>query len=237
MSELHTIHYPNESREYREARNRLLEAEIELRRQTERVAEMRRELPIGGKLKEDYIFEELKDGKSVKAHFSELFEPGKDTLVLYSFMFHPEDENPCPMCSAMLDALNGQVRHLEQRINLAVVAKAPIEKLRRWTDKRGWNRLHLLSSYHTTYNHDYHGEDEGGDQLPNLNVYQKRADGIYHTYSTEALFAPTDTGQDARHIDPIWPLWNVLDLTPEGRGTNWYPKHEYNIKPVMIELG
>jgi predicted dithiol-disulfide oxidoreductase (DUF899 family) len=160
-----SLAYPNESSEYREARDRLLEQEIELRRQTEAVAEARRELPPGGEVPEDYVFQgEGPDGKAMDVRLSELFAPGKDSLAIYSFMFprDPEDdapgpvreketaklplaEGPCPTCVALLDQLDGMVEHASQHVNFAVVAKSPLDRVLTWKRERGWRRLRLLS--------------------------------------------------------------------------------------------
>ncbi len=123
--------------------------------------------------------------------------------------------------------MNGTARHATQRINFAVVAKSPIERIRTVARERGWNNLRLLSSSGNTYNRDYQGENPKEDQLPMLNVFTRRDGGIHHFYATELLFAPHEQGQDGRHVDLIWPLWNLFDYTPEGRGTNWYPRLRY----------
>lgn len=181
---------------------------------------MRRKLPIGGRIPEDYVFEE-------GVRFSDLFENGRNTLVLYSFMFGPDMKQPCPMCSSFIDSLNGAAAHFTQRANLAVVAKSPIARIREFAGPRGWNNLRLLSSAHNTYNRDYHGENPEGGQIPSLNVFVRRGDKIHHFYNTELVFLPADRGQNQRHIDMEWPLWNLLDLTPEGRGTDWFPSLSY----------
>jgi len=219
------VQFPGESKRYRTARNRLLTAERELREQVERVARMRRKLPLGGEIPEDYVFEE-EPAHSVK--LSDLFRNGLDTLVLYSFMFGPEMKQACPMCTSFLDSLNGAAPHVGQRVNLAVVAKSPITRLREFAQGRGWHNLRLLSSAHNTYNRDYHGETSDGGQLPLLSVFVRRGGKIYHTYSTELLFAPPEKGQNERHIDMAWPLWNLLDFTPEGRGADWFPSLSYD---------
>lgn len=220
MAALHDKRYPGESDNYRTARNELLDAEISLRRQVEQVAEMRRQLPLGGAVREDYVFEDA-TGQSVR--LSSLFETGKDTLVVYSFMFAPDAAAPCPMCTAFLDGLDGNARHLSKRVNLAVVAKAPAARLNEWALSRGWQNLKLISSNENSFNADYFAETPDGAQWPLLNVFRKTADGIFHTYATELFFAPAEDGQNNRHVDMLWPLWNVLDLTPAGRGSDWYP--------------
>ena len=228
MKNYHDKKFPGESDAYRKARNELLEAEINLRRQAEEVTELRRRLPYSAKVKEDYVFEEMDaSGKIKQTKFSELFENGKDSLIIYSYMFGPKNETPCTSCTSILDGLNGMVFHAEQRVNIVVVAKTSIEKLLSFTKNRGWKNLHLLSSAGNSYNMDYFAENEKGNQLPILNVFHKTGEGIFHTYATELLFAPADEGQNSRHVDAIWPLWNLFDYTPEGRGTNWHPKLVY----------
>jgi predicted dithiol-disulfide oxidoreductase (DUF899 family) len=235
------VTFPGERPRYRIARNRLLIAERDLRKQVEQVARLRRKLPLGGAVPENYVFEEgavsLVSSKTVrKVKLAELFQDGMDTLVLYSFMFGPEMKQACPMCTSFLDSLNGAAPHLRQRINLAVVAKSPISRIREFARQRGWNHLRLLSSAHNTYNHDYHGETADGGQLPALNVFVRRNGAIYHWYCTELLFAESERGQNERHIDMAWPLWNLLDFTPEGRGENWYPRLSY-AKSTSTALG
>jgi predicted dithiol-disulfide oxidoreductase (DUF899 family) len=236
----HSKHFPGESPAYRDARNRLLEAEVALRRNIEEVAALRRKLPVGGEIPEDYVFEEgaadINDIKAArKTRLSELFSPGKDTLVLYSYMFGPNMPAPCVSCTSILDGLNGAAPHVRQRVNFAVVAKSPLARVRETARGRGWNNLRLLSSASNTYNRDYHGEDEKGEQLPSLNVFVRRDGKIYHFYHTELLFAPAEPGQDGRHVDLIWPIWNMFDFTPEGRGTDWYPRLSYD-EPVLQQI-
>jgi predicted dithiol-disulfide oxidoreductase (DUF899 family) len=228
MENYHDKRFPGENAAYREARNELLEAEINLRRQNEEVAALRRSLPNSGKVKEDYVFEEKdSSGKTRQTKFSELFENGKDSLIIYSFMFGPQNEKPCTACSSILDGINGMVYHAEQRANIAIVAKTSSDKLIAWAKQKGWKNLRLLSSAGNSYNRDYFGEDEKGNQLPILNVFRKTGEGIFHFYATELLFAPAEKGQNERHVDAIWPLWSLFDYLPEGRGTDWFPKHVY----------
>jgi predicted dithiol-disulfide oxidoreductase (DUF899 family) len=235
MSSKHDIRFPGESDEYRRDRDRLLEAEAELRRKIEEVAAMRRTLPRGGRVPDDYVFEEAETGGEVK--FSELFAPDKGTLVIYSFMFPrysgdtrpgptegetarlPLAETPCASCTSILDSLDGAARHLARRVNLVVVAKSDPERIRTFASERGWGHLRLLSSRNNTYNRDYHAETADGDQIPILNVFVRDGQGIRHTWASELMFAPRESGIEARHVDSIWPIWNVLDVTPEGRGS------------------
>ena len=232
MGQFHRQHLPNETEDYRAARDRLLAAEKDLRVQVEKVAALRRKLPRGGLLKEDYVFEEggrdLSDSTTVtRTRLSELFAPGKDSLVVYGFMYAP-DGKPCPMCNAFLDGLDGNAVHIAQRTNLAVVAKASIGQIRDWARGRGWHNLRLLSSGGCSYNSDYLAETPEGEQQPIVNVFQKTEDGICHRYASELFFLPSEPGQNPRHIDNLWPLWNLLDLTPEGRGADWYPRYDYD---------
>jgi predicted dithiol-disulfide oxidoreductase (DUF899 family) len=218
------IRFPGETDDYRTARNELLEAEAELRRQVESVAAKRRQMPVGGVIPEDYVFESANG----KVRLSELFAPGKDdSLVLYSYMYGPAMETPCTSCTSMLDALDGEAPHISDKTNLAVVARSPIARIADFAKNRGWRNLHLLSSANSTYHRDYGGETPEGDQMPMLNVFTKRNGRIHHFWGSELLYAPSEKGQDGRHIDMIWPLWNVFDTTPEGRGKDWYPKLGY----------
>lgn len=213
--------FPNETKQYRSARKKLLAAELALRRQVEKVAALRRKLPAGGEVPQDYVFTSQQGPEKL----SGLFERG-NTLVAYSFMYGPQMKNACPMCTAFLDGLDGNAQHVAQRTNLVVIAKSPIERIVEYARGRGWRNLRLLSSAGTSYNRDYHGENEKGQQ-PIMNVFVKRDGKIRHFYGSELLYAPEDKGQNARHNDLMWPLWNVLDLTPEGRGSDWYPKLSY----------
>ncbi len=226
-----SISFPGESLEYRAARDRLLMQEAELRRVTEAVAAARRELPPGGIVPQDYVFQQAgKSGTPTKVKLSELFVPGKDTLVIYNFMFPRalDDEQPCPHCTSMLDALDGAAQHITQRVNFAVVAKAELSRVLAHAQARGWRGLRLLSSAGTTYNRDYFGEDAQGAQMPMLNVFRGEGEAIRHFWGSELLDAPTEPGQDPRHVDSIDPQWNLFDFTPEGRGTDWYPELSYS---------
>lgn len=214
--------FPNETTEYRQARDELLKTEVDLRAQIERVAAMRRELPLGGLVEEDYAFEEIDDDGQVKTvRFSELFEDSKTSLFVYSFMYGPNMDNPCPMCSSIIDGLNGNARHITERVNLAVVARSPIDRIMAFAKERGWANLRLLSCANNSYGLDYFGEDAKGNQMPMANVFVKKNGSIHHFWGTEMLYANLE-GQP-RHVDLLWPLWNVLDTTPEGRGDDWYP--------------
>jgi predicted dithiol-disulfide oxidoreductase (DUF899 family) len=242
-----SISFPGESAEYRAARDQLLGKEIELRRATEAVASARRELPLGGAVAEDYLFQGRgADGTPADVRLSELFEPGKDSLVVYSFMFprDPGDERPgpeagrtallpltqgpCPSCVALLDQLDGAAEHTNQRINLAIVAKASLPLVLAFAEERGWRRLRLLSSAANTYNHDYLGETAEGHQRPMLNVFHRDGETIHHFWGSELFYAPTEPGQDPRHVGTLEPVWNLFDLTPEGRPADWDEQLSYS---------
>ncbi len=207
-----TIALPNESAEYRTARNALLAAEADLRARVEDVAALRRTLPKGGQIPQDYAFRDL---GGIIAPISSLFGD-HDTLVVYSLMFGPKAQDPCPMCSAFLDGLTGQVAHLTRKTAFAVVAQNTPDALAALSRRMGWQDLPLYSALDTTYQRDYLAETEDGNQLPILNVFQRDAGGIHHFWSSELFFQPSDW--HPRHVDAAWPLWNILDLTPQGRG-------------------
>jgi predicted dithiol-disulfide oxidoreductase (DUF899 family) len=240
------IAFPGESQEYRAARDRLLAQEIELRRATEAVATARRELPPGGLVPEDYVFQGAQaDGTPVDVRLSELFAPGKDSLAIYSFMFPrdpgdqrpgptsgqtarlPLEEGPCPSCVALLDQLDGAAEHASQHLNLAIVARAPVPRLVAFGEERGWRRLRLLSSAANTYNRDYHAETADGAQRPMLTVFHRDGNSIRHFWSSELFYAPSDPGQDPRHVGTLEPVWNLFDLTPEGRPPDWDEQLSY----------
>jgi predicted dithiol-disulfide oxidoreductase (DUF899 family) len=242
-----TLTFPNETPEYRAARRRLLEEEVELRRATEAVAAARRALPPGGVVPHDYVFRGAgADGAARDVRLSELFAPGHDSLVVYSAMFprDPSDErpgaaagetaclhladSPCPSCTALLDQLEGAAEHVGQHTNLVIAAKAPLERLLAFADERGWRRLRLVSSAASSYNRDYHGETAEGWQRPMLNVFGRDGAEIRHFWGSELLYEPTEEGQDPRHVGTIEPLWNLLDLIPEGRPADWDEQLSYD---------
>jgi predicted dithiol-disulfide oxidoreductase (DUF899 family) len=231
---MHDNRFPNESPAYRQARDRLLEAEIELRRNVERVAAQRRDLPVGGEVPEDYVFMEgsVETGQTREVRLSELFSPNRDTLILYSYMYGPKMERPCASCTSILDALDGTAPHVRERADFAAIARSPIERILAFARARGWRNHRLLSSAGNSFNIDYYGENEDGDQWPSLNVFVRREGEVHHSWHSELLFTKRDAGQESRHVDMIWPLWHLLDLTPEGRGMDWQPRLEYGIVAV-----
>ncbi len=225
MSELHQKRFPGESDEYRRARNALLEAELALEDNLRDVAALRQKLPIGGRVPEDYVFDTLDAGQGSTIRMSDLFATGRTNLFLYSFMFGPDDAAPCPACTSLVDGFHGIAQHIHAAMNMAVVAKAPIEKLAAFADGRGWSGVRLLSSADNTYNADYFAETPAGVQIPAANIFVKRNGEVCHFFSTEMLYVDRP-GQHPRHVDRIWPIWNLLDMTPEGRG-DWGPKLAY----------
>lgn len=220
----HSTRFPNESAAYRSARDELLRAEIELRERMEAVAALRRRLPSGGAVPEDYAFDEIVSGAKRQTRLSDLFG-GAPSLVVYSFMYGPVAEHPCPMCTSFLDGLDRAVLHAGQRLPVAVVAKSPIERIRAFAETRGWSRLRLLSSSGNSYNADYHAEMPSGAQIPACNVFTRRDGRIRHSWAAEMLYAPA--AGHPRHLDLLWPIWSLFDLTPEGR-ENWMPRLAYD---------
>jgi predicted dithiol-disulfide oxidoreductase (DUF899 family) len=212
----------------------------------EAVAAARRKLPPGGPVPEDYVFQAAGvDGSPTDVRLSELFASGKDSLVIYSFMFPrgyrgdrpgpatgetallPLEEGPCPSCVALLDQLDGAAEHAIQWINFAVVGKAPLDRLLTWAAERGWRNLRLVSSARNTYDRDYFGETVDGSRIPMLNVFEREQDGrVRHFWGAELTYAPLDPGQDHRSVGTLEPLWNMFDLTREGR-PNWDEQLDY----------
>jgi predicted dithiol-disulfide oxidoreductase (DUF899 family) len=222
LAKKNTVRFPNESEEYRQARAALLAEEIDLRRHIERVAEQRRALPPGGRVTKDYRF----DSERGPVGFGDLFGD-KQTLVIYSYMFGPQRERPCPMCTSLLSAWDGEARDVEQRVALAVVARSPIERLVAFKKERGWRNLKLYVDTTGEFSRDYHAlTSEGGDDAA-FNVFTRRDGTIRHFWSGEMGFETADPGQDPRGAPDLMPIWTILDSTPEGRGTDWYPKLEY----------
>jgi predicted dithiol-disulfide oxidoreductase (DUF899 family) len=230
------LHFPNESAEYRRVRNALLEQEMALRREVEHVAAQRRALPPGGAVPQDYLFE----GADGPVRMSALFD-GKDTLAIYSFMFGPERERPCPGCTHFLDGLDGSARHISQRLAFVVVAKSPVQRLLDFAGERGWRHLRLLSTAGNSYDRDYFGDStalepamrkqqeftDGKEwDMPILNVFRRDGGTVRHFWGSELLYVPPEPGQEYRHNDLLDPVWNMFDVTPEGRG-DFEPKLEY----------
>lgn len=234
------LSYPNESAAYRAARNSLLDAEIALRRQIEEVAAQRRALPPGGAIPTDYVFEHL--GANLmpeKIKLSELFGHHPSVLI-YSFMYGPERDSPCPGCTHLLDGLNGAALHARQRLPIYVAARSPLTRLVALAKERGWDNLVMLSAEGNTYTSDYFGNTAGlteamriernHDRSRNFDepVFNVRNDGgtIRHFWGSELTYAPEDPGQHHRMGDLVDPVWGLLDMTPEGRG-DFFPRLAY----------
>jgi predicted dithiol-disulfide oxidoreductase (DUF899 family) len=213
--------YPNDSAEYREARTALLREEIELRRQIERVAGLRRALPPGG---EAHAYE-FKDetGKTVK--LADLF--GRhDTLVTYFWMFGPQRERPCPMCTSFLGSMDIPAADIAQRVTFAVIGRSPVERQLAFARERGWRNLKFYATVGDGFARDYRGLAPDGNEWPALDVWVRQGSVVRHFWGGE-LGGTADPGEDPRGAPDPTPLWNILDLTPAGRGTDWYPKLSY----------
>jgi predicted dithiol-disulfide oxidoreductase (DUF899 family) len=218
-----TAHFPNESREYREARNALLASEIELRRQLERVAQERRALPDGGAVPKDFEFA----SENGTVRLSELFGD-KQTLLVYSMMFGPQRKSACPSCSSFLSSWNGAAVNLRERVAMAVTARSPIERLIDYKKERGLGNLRFFSDGSGDYTRIYVNADDA--DVPGFSVFTRRDGTIRHFYSGEMSGAMSDPGQDPRGAPDMDMLWQMLDYAPEGRGTDWYPKLRYDRK-------
>lgn len=213
--------YPNDSAAYRAARTALLAEEIELRRHIERVAEQRRALPLGGQ-PPDYSFI---DENANTLRLADMFG-AHDTLVTYFWMFGPQRERPCPMCTSFLGAMDIPVRDLTQRVAFAVLGRSPVSRQLAFARERGWRNLRFFQTVGDDFARDYRGLAPNGDEWPALDVWVKR-DGVVHHFWAGELGGTEDPGQDARGAPDPTPLWNILDLTPAGRGSDWYPKLSY----------
>ncbi len=214
------VRFPNEIGEYREARDALLAEEIELRRHIERVAEQRRALPPGGTIPRNC---EL-IGESGSLKFADLFGD-KQTLAVYSYMYGPQREQPCPMCTSLMGAWDGESLDVEHRIALVMVARSPIERLLAVKKERGWHHLKLYSDLDGAFTRDYVSADDA--DVPGFNVFTRRDGSIRHFWSGEMGSSTADPGQDPRGAPDLMPLWTILDKTPEGRGSDWYPSLNY----------
>ena len=219
----------NESEEYLLKRDELRRAEIDLRKQRERVAELRRQLPQGPAV-EEYVFEEVSgkldaaDRPIQKVRLSELFTRPDRSVVIYHFMFGKKQTKPCPMCTAWIDGINGVAHHLAQNLDLAIVAAADLATLRSHARTRRWNRLRLLSAGSSTFKYDLGSEDKEGNQDSAISAFTRDSDGtIHHSYTGHPWLAP-DIKE--RGIDELTPIWNIMDLSRQGRGT-FYAKLEY----------
>ena len=213
------IRYPNETREYRAARDALLKDEQELIAKVKAVAEKRRKLPPGGRLKEDYVFQWANDGKIGKSvRFSELFGD-KSTLLLYSFMFGPSWDKPCPSCTSLVDGFDRAWYSVTRNAAFACIAKAPADRINAWAKERGWSQIALVSGYNSPYQSDYKCQRDNDDmQLPVMHVFRREAGQVTHFWGTETM---------SNHVDTVWPYWNLLDFTPDGRPNLITPPQQF----------
>ena len=223
LADTNKAHFPNESAEYRAARNALLIEEIKLRRQLEHVAAHRRALPPGGDLPQD--FELASETGPVR--LSHLFG-NKDTLMVYSMMFGPQRKSPCPSCTSFLTSWNGTAVNLRERAAIAVTARSPIERLKEYKQQRGLANLPFFSDTSGDYTRIYVNAEDA--DLPGFSVFTRSNGTIRHFYSGEMSGEMADPGQDPRGAPDLDPLWSMLDWTPEGRPPHWYPKLDYTHK-------
>ncbi|MDA1264800.1 MAG: DUF899 family protein [Planctomycetota bacterium] len=227
--------FPNESDEYRTGRDALLDAEVELRAHSEAVAQQRRALPLGGKLGGDYRFEQVRAGEVSQVPFAELFGE-HEHLLLYTMMFGREWDAPCPSCTSFVDGMNSNWYAVDETTAIAVVADAGPQQLLAWAEKRGWT-IPLFSGGETSFILDYAGFDATDPAMCSiLNAFRRTDDGVYHTWGSELLGRPMESGHP-RHVDPIWPMWNLLDASAGGRGDAIVPRqdfeHRYFSKVVL----
>jgi predicted dithiol-disulfide oxidoreductase (DUF899 family) len=206
--------YPNESQAYRDAREILLKEEQELVDKVKSVAARRRTLPLGGRLKQDYVFQWAVDGKvgeSVK--FSELFG-SHDSLL-----FGPSWDKPCPSCTSLVDGFDRSSYQVTQDAAFVAIAKAPAERINGWAKERGWSQMQLVSGFQSSFQADYKCQGENDDmQWPVMHVFTRRGDEIFHFWASEL---------EANHVDTVWPYWNLMDFTPAGRPDRDTPPQKF----------
>jgi len=213
--------YPNDSAAYRAARTALLAEEIELRRHIERVAAQRRTLPPGGEPPAYSFLDE--NGKTIA--LADMFGP-HGTLVSYFWMYGPQRERPCPMCTALISGLDGPARDIMQRVAMAIIGRSPVSRQLAFARERGWRNLPFYQCVGDDFPRDYRGLGPDGSEWPAMDVWIKRDGKVHHSWGAE-MGGTQDPGQDPRGApDPV-ALWNILDLTPAGRGADWYPKLAY----------
>lgn len=215
--------FPGESDAYREARRALLAEEIELRRHMTRVSEQRQALPPGPVIGKDYRF---RNGGGSEVGLGDLFGD-RDTLVTYFWMYGPQRQRPCPMCTNWLGAVNGNAPDIEQRVALKVLGRSPVERQHQFAQERGWRHLDFVQTVGDEYAEDLGLLDADGSESPALVVFRRDGDEIRLFWSSQMNREMADPGQDPRDAPDIAALWSILDLTPEGRDPKWYPKLEY----------
>ena len=223
----------NESAEYIAQREALRRAETELMRQRERIAAMRRALPQGA-IVEDYVFQEgpanldAGDAPITTVRLSDLFTGPSRSVVIYHLMYGKRQTNPCPMCTLWIDGFNGVGHHIVQNVDFAIAAAADPSMLRQHARNRGWRNLRLLSCGDSTFKYDLRSEDAEGTQDSTISVFTREGDGtLRHFYSCHPWLDPNIK---ERGIDLLTPVYNLLDLTPQGRD-EWYAKLAYTDGP------
>lgn len=216
------IRYPNESSAYRSARDALLAEEKTLVEQVKAVAELRRKLPPGGQLKQDYTFKWATDDKlGNEVKLSELFGD-KNTLLLYSFMYGPGWDNPCPSCTSLVDGFDRTAYQVAANAAFVAIAKAPAEMINAWAEKRGWSQIALVSGFDSSFQADYKCQGDTDDmQWPVMHVFTRKNGEIFHFWGTEL---------QGNHVDTVWPYWNLMDFTPEGRPDILTPPQNFRSK-------
>ena len=222
MAEALPTRWAGEGADYRAARTALLAEEIELRRHATRLAEQRRALPPGPVIAKNYRF---KDENGQEVGLIDLFGE-KDTLVTYYWMYGPERERPCPMCTNMLGSVNGNAADIKQRVALKILSRSPVERQNAFAVERGWRDLDFVQTVGDDYARDLDLLQPDGE-YPALTIYRKDGDQVRLFWASEMTREMADPGQDPRDYPDIAALWSMLDLTPEGRGTDWYPKLSY----------
>ncbi|MDM0077955.1 DUF899 family protein [Variovorax sp. J2P1-59] len=215
--------FPGASAEYAAARQALLAEEIEFRRHMTRLVEQRQDLPAGPVIEKNYRF---KDEQAFEVGLLDLFGD-KDTLVTYFWMYGPQRERPCPMCTNLLGALNGNAADIKQRVALRVLGRSPVERQYAFAQERGWRDLNFVQTIGDDYAKDIGVLQPDGSEYPALIVFKRDGDKVRLFWAGEMTGEMADPGQDPRGAPDIASLWSILDLTPGGRGADWYPKLQY----------
>lgn len=215
--------FPGATAEYDAARQALLAEEIEFRRHMTRLGEQRRALPPGPVIEKDYRF---KDEQAFEVGLIDLFGD-KDTLVTYFWMYGPQRERPCPMCTNWLGAVNGNAADIKQRVGLKILGRSPVERQYAFAQERGWRDLNFVQTIGDDYANDLGILMPDGSEYPALNVFRRDGSKVRLFWASEMTGEMADPGQDPRDAPDIASLWSMLDLTPDGRGTDWYPKLKY----------
>ena len=223
MAERGSRPFPNESSAYREARTKLLAEEIELRRHIQRVAQMRRALPSGGEAK-DYRFV---GSDEKERRFIDLF--GKhDTLFTYYWMYGPERDRPCPMCTSFVGSLDIPAPDIEQRVAMVILSRSPVSRQLEFARERGWRNLKFYQTVGNEFARDYRALQDDGSEGAIVAVWKRDGDKVRLFWAAEGGPETADPGFDPHLAPDPTPLWNILDMTPDGRAADWYPKLEYD---------